>query len=83
MQKPKPKVVSEKSGTYRVRRRSATFTVKTHRTKKSAEKHARKQIEKGKVSVIGKRKPYITFTANVKKPKAKPKKKARRRKRRR
>jgi len=82
MRKPKPKVVSESYRPTRVKGKyGSTITVKKHKTKTSAEKHARKQIRKGKVSVIGKQVPYLTFTAKGPKPKAKPKKKARKRRR--
>ena len=80
MRKPKPKVVSESYKPTRVKGKYGTaITVKKHKTKTSAEKHARKQIRKGKVSVIGKQVPYLTFTAKgPKKPKAKRKRKRRR-----
>lgn len=83
--KPKPKMISEKRGTTRLKGKSgSTITVKQHKTKESAEKHARKQFENGKVSVIGKRSPYLTFTSKGPKlPKRKAKKKPARRKRKR
>jgi len=77
MRKPKPKVLREKPRTYRKK----GLTVKTHKTKASAEKHAKKQMGEGKVSIVAKKQPYVTFTAKGSKPKAKPKKKARKRRR--
>lgn len=63
-----------------MRGRNTTFTVKTHKTKTSAKKHAKRQIQRGKVSVIPKRQPYVTLTAKVPRTR-KPKKKAKRKKR--
>ena len=83
MRKPKPKVVSESYRPTRTKgKHGMAITVKKHKTKASAEKHAKKQMGKGKVSVIGKQVPYLTFTAKGPTPpkrKTKSRKKARKR----